>query len=132
MATMFAEANITYQHPAVIIPHSDLIRYTFCLNNGIEIGFQSAAAYEYAKTHWTVEQGGKFLLVTESLHCNAADVGNHVYWLASEFQHRDEDKVITAIAEEVGLNKAYNDVSGMLQHALTIGPNCMGVYQSTQ
>lgn len=113
MATMFAEANITYQHPTVILPHSDLIRYTFCLNDGIELGFHSRRAYDYVKEHWTVDEFGddKFILITESLHCNQADKGFHVYWMVSKLDFADDTQTVTATATEVPLAKAFNDVS---------------------
>lgn len=109
---MFAEANITYQHPAVILPHSDLIRYTHCLTQGIEIGFHSLRAYEYVKSHWTVDAMAdeQFLLITESLHCNDADIGMHVYWLVSHLEFNDRQQTVVATAKEVPLAKAYNDV----------------------
>jgi hypothetical protein len=112
MATMFAEANITYQHPAVILPHSDLIRYTFCRNDGIEIGFHSLKAYDYVRSHWTVDAlaDEKFLLITESLHCNDADVGLHVYWLVSKLDFNDRQQTVIATAVEVPLSQAYDDV----------------------
>lgn len=132
--TLFAEANVTYQRPAVVLPHSSLVRFTRCLNDGIRVGFRSEAAYQYVATHWTrylesphlspranlhgyadalkdANDETGFLLITDSLHCDGSETGMHSYWHVSALLFDERARTVDARAIEVGVKEAYDDVS---------------------
>jgi hypothetical protein len=144
--SLFARANVTYQRPAVVLPHSSLVRYTRCLLDGIRVGFESQEAYDYAETHWPVyldaphltprgnaegfagtlmdknnETG--FLLISESLHCDASESGLHSYWHVSKLDFDDETKTVSATAVEVGVDGAFDDVSLWAGEAVGLVPD---------
>lgn len=104
--------------------------------DGIRIGFESDVAYDYVEQHWPLyldaphltprgnaegfaktlkdsnNQTG-FLLISESLHCDATESGLHSYWHVSALEFDDESKTVSATAVEVGVDGAFDDVSGL-------------------
>ena len=107
----FAEANVTYQYPTVILPHSNLVSSLECEPYGLQIGFSDETAYDFVESHWTTNNGEGFLLVTTSLSCNAADQGLHVYWLVDSLSYNDANMTVFVTAKEVGTEDAYGEVS---------------------
>lgn len=108
----FAEMNLTYNYPTVILPHSDYISDIKCLPNGqgLEIDFNSTDAYNYVKTHWT---NGSFLLVTYSLGCEAntgEEAGDHVYWLVHDLVFNDAQHSVRVDAQEIAYEDAADEV----------------------
>lgn len=94
-------------------------------------------AYDYVKTHWAVDHSAEktFMIITESLHCNEADVGLHVYWMVSNLDFDDENQRVIIMAEEVPLAKAFNDVSCPIKDRVStdlIGANGLGIDESAQ
>jgi len=102
--------------------------------DGIKIGFESDMAYDYVEQHWPLyldaphltprgnaegfaqtlkdsnNQTG-FLLISESLHCDASESGLHSYWHVSALEFDHETKTVSATAVEVGVDGAFDDVS---------------------
>ena len=134
VATLFAEANVTYQRPAVVLPHSSLVRFTRCLNNGIRLGFRGEEPYHYVKSHWPrylksahlspranlegfaealkdANDETGFLLISDSLHCDASESGIHSYWHVTSLHFDDQAQTVDARAIEVGVKGAFDDVS---------------------
>lgn len=108
----FAEMNLTYQYPTVVLPHSAYVSGIQCLPNGqgLEIDFNSTDAYNYVKSHWT---NGSFLLVTYSLGCEAntgEEAGDHVYWLVKDLVYDDGKLSVRVDAAEVAYEDAMDEV----------------------
>lgn len=110
---LFAEANVTYQYPTVVLPNSAYISSVLCEPYGLDVNFNSAEAYNYVETHWSTNGTNGtngFLLVTDSLHCNAADDGVHVFWLVSNLTFVDSNHTVQVTATEVAVENAYDQV----------------------
>ena len=106
----FAEANVTYNYPTVILPHSNLISKVQCEPYGLSIQFNDLRAYQYVEHNWVVGKEG-LLLVTSSLHCNEADDGPHVYWLVHSLGFNDANMTVSVNATEIAVEDAYGQVS---------------------
>lgn len=111
---LFAEANVTYQYPTVILPHSALISSVQCASDGLIITFDNAAAYQYVKSHWTLNNGQGFLLVAEWQACmggSAEDGGGHVYYLVSALGYDDSKETVHVTARILAIENALDEVS---------------------
>lgn len=107
----FAEANMTFNYPTVILPYSAYVSNMSCAPDGLDVAFSSLDAYNFAKSNWTTHGSKGFLLVTPSLHCNAADDGEHVYWLVHKLVFDDATKTVHVTAEEIAVENAVGEVS---------------------
>lgn len=110
-ATFFANANITYQYPTVVLPHSALISYTECVPGGFEIGFARSEAFNYVQKAWTILPHRALTLVSSSLECDSAGPGSHSYWNVTDLSFNPTTMSVTAKADEVELRHAYQKVS---------------------
>lgn len=107
---VFAEANVTYQYPTIVLPHTNFVSDAKCTANGLQLVFADSAAYAFVKKNWVVPKQG-LILVTWSLHCNAADDGLHVYWQVMSFAFNDATMTVTVVAQEVAIENALHEVS---------------------
>ncbi|KAK8847340.1 hypothetical protein IAR55_005197 [Kwoniella newhampshirensis] len=120
---LFAEANMTFQYPTVLLPHSSYIKSVTCLGGktgtyGIEIDFNNAKAFEFVEEHWSKDHRDNqegFLIVTESLQCNehGNDDNVHVYWLVEKLDFEDENQCykVKVAALEIDVKNACDEVS---------------------
>lgn len=106
----FAELNVTFQYPTVMLPYSSYVKDFECESYGLDVTFNDLDAYNFAKANWTTYGEKGFLLVTPSLHCNAADDGEHVYWLVHSISFDDQTKTVKVVAEEVAVENAMGEV----------------------
>lgn len=109
---VFAEANVTYQYPTVILPHSALISSVACASDGLLITFDDKTAYDYVHTHWTIGTEG-FLLVADWQACmggSSADAGGHVYYLVTGLTFNDSTMQVHVIAHVVVIENALDQV----------------------
>ena len=113
---LFAEANVTYQYPTVILPHSALISSVQCESDGLLITFEDGTAYNYVKTHWTTNHDQGFLLVAEWQACmggSAADAGGHVYYLVSGLGYEDGKASVHISGKVIAIENAMDQVGSM-------------------
>lgn len=109
---LLAIANLTFQYPAVLLPHSAYIDWVSCEDNGLLIQFNDRGASEFVRENWNCTDED-FLMVTEPLHCNKdADPGTHIYWLVTnlEFENQDGCLKVKACASEIDVNSACGEV----------------------
>jgi hypothetical protein len=108
---LFAEAQMSYNYPTVVLPNSAYISSINCTNTGLVIDFNNPEAYQFVNANWTTNNGEGFLLITYSLECNLAQDGYHVYWLVDALSYDDATQSVTATAEEVATADALGNVS---------------------
>jgi hypothetical protein len=109
---IFAEANITFQYPTVILPQSAYVSSLTCEPYGLQIGFNDTSAYQYVEQHWpsAANNSGSFMLVTNSMDCNDVNDGIHVYWLVDKLTYIDGNMTIDVTAQEIAIEDAYGEV----------------------
>lgn len=112
MPFIFAEANATYQYPTVVLPHTNYVSSMTCTPTGLQVNFSSKQAYDFVKANWKTVP---FLLITESLHCNAADNGLQVYWLVSKLGYDDGKMVVQVTASEIAVENALKQVGSCIR-----------------
>lgn len=121
MPYIFAEANATYQYPTVVLPHTNYVSSMKCTPTGLQVTFSRRDAYAFVKANWKTVP---FLLITESLHCNAADDGLHVYWLVSKLGYDDANMVVQVTAAEIAVENALKQVRIASNNAINILTGC--------
>lgn len=111
---MFAEANVTYQFPTVVLPHSALVSSVACVSDGLAITFADSTAYKYVEANWNTYNGQGFLLVADWQPCmggSEADKGGHVYYLVTGLSYNDATMTVHATAREIEIQNALGQVS---------------------
>jgi hypothetical protein len=109
---LFAETNMTFQYPAVILPHSSHVYSISCLSSGIAVTFSNTTVYQFVQHNWSVGTTG-FLLITPSLGCTetTVDQGFWTYWLVSAISFDDATMSVSVVAVEIATENALNQVS---------------------
>lgn len=108
---LFAVVEANYSYPTVILPEISSVSDVDCAPNGLLIKFNNTRAYNYAVERWTPYNNGTgFLLVTDTLACSTADVGQRGYWLVNSMTFDNSSKIIYVDADEIGVSDAFNNI----------------------
>ncbi len=109
---LLAVANLTFQYPAVLLPHSAYIDWVACEDNGLLMQLNDRGAFEFVRKNWN-PAAEDFLMVTEPLQCNNdADPGAHIYWLVTNIEFEDQNGCmkVKVCASEIDVSGACDEV----------------------
>lgn len=119
-----AKVGVGFQHPSVVLDHTNYIKSVHCDNSSITIVFNDATAFQHSETEWQTD--GHVILVTSEDTCGAN--GTSTMFLTQTFTFDTTNLIAVGQGQQAHLADVFDtldlDFGTVTTSNTTYVPNC--------
>ncbi|KAG9527760.1 hypothetical protein KCU93_g4897, partial [Aureobasidium melanogenum] len=119
-----AKVGVGFQHPSVVLDHTNYIKSVHCDNSSITIVFNDATAFQHSETEWQTD--GHVILVTSEDTCGAN--GTSTMFLTASFTFDTANLIAVGQGQQAHLADVFDtldlDFGTVTTSNTTYVPNC--------
>ncbi|KAH0279443.1 hypothetical protein KCU91_g1744, partial [Aureobasidium melanogenum] len=119
-----AKVGVGFQHPSVVLDHTNYINSVHCDNSSITIVFNDATAFQHSETEWQID--GHVILVTSEDTCGAN--GTSTMFLTASFTFDTANLIAVGQGQQTHLADVFDtfdlDFGTVTTSNTTYVPNC--------
>ncbi|KEQ62137.1 uncharacterized protein M437DRAFT_75808 [Aureobasidium melanogenum CBS 110374] len=119
-----AKVGVGFQHPSVVLDHTNYIKSVHCDNSSITIVFNDATAFQHSETEWQTD--GHVILVTSEDTCGAN--GTSTMFLTASFTFDTTNLIAVGQGQQAHLADVFDtldlDFGTVTTSNTTYVPNC--------
>ncbi|KAG9569096.1 hypothetical protein KCU71_g1514, partial [Aureobasidium melanogenum] len=119
-----AKVGVGFQHPSVVLDHTNYIKSVHCDNSSITIVFNDATAFQHSETEWQTD--GHVILVTSEDTCGAN--GTSTMFLTASFTFDTANLIAVGQGQQAHLADVFDtldlDFGTITTSNTTYVPNC--------